>query len=290
MTQIIIVSGRSGSGKTSVINTLEDFGYYCIDNLPLSLICPSVDTLSNDGVHKIALGVDIRLPNSDLSDFCGVYDALSATYGDKVKILYTTASDAVLIARFGATRRSHPLMTGDHAVSNLPQALAKERDLLSLIVRLADITLDTSSLNTHELKEQIRRQLGVESEINTTILSFGFKYGVPLDADFVFDVRTLPNPHWDIALRAQTGLDLPVQTFFAKYPEIATMTDDIAHFLNKHLPAFLHNNRHMLTIAIGCTGGKHRSVFVADTLAKSLKQTLPKALNVTAKHRDKKYW
>lgn len=285
---IIIVSGRSGSGKTSVLNILEDFGYYCLDNLPLSLVEIAIQKLSDSGINKIALGIDVRTPQADLSKFDSVFDALVMKFGqDNVKIIYTTAQENTLIARFDATRRVHPLMaTG--AVQNLPSAIKKEIDLLNPIAQFADIKLDTSTLNIHELKELVRNHLGVENVVTVNVLSFGFKHGSPIDADFIFDVRILPNPHWQVALRSQTGNDEAVKAFFANYPEVDKMSCDIGNFLTDWLPHFLNNNRHTVTVAIGCTGGKHRSVYVAESVARSLK--LPDGMMIGVKHRDKRYW
>ncbi|WP_227429045.1 RNase adapter RapZ [Psychrobacter sp. I-STPA6b] len=290
---ILIVSGRSGSGKTSVLNILEDFGYYAIDNLPLSLIPDAAAKLIKEsGIHKVALGVDVRTPRADLSNFVHIEDELVATYGnDAVKVLYVTAQESVLVARFDATRRVHPLMAStDNPVNNLPNAIKKEIDLLEPIASRAYVKIDTSQLNIHQLKEQVRDHIGVDNKVTVNLLSFGFKYGIPIDADFVFDVRILPNPHWKPELRVQTGLDNPVKEFFADYPEVEEMQADIARFLQRWLPEFLHNNRHTVTIGIGCTGGKHRSVFITQSLAENLATILPEDLKVVAKHREKPRW
>lgn len=288
---IVIVSGRSGSGKTSVLNILEDFGYYAIDNLPLSLVADAIDNLTcQNSIHHIALGIDARTPGADLSSFAQVHEGLVGTYGpDAVTVLYVTAQESVLVARFGATRRLHPLMaTG--VVGNLPKSIHSEIELLEPIASLADIKIDTSHLNIHELKDKVRDHLGVDNKITVNLLSFGFKYGVPIDSDFVFDVRVLPNPHWEKDLRQQTGEDAGVQAFFAQHPQVDDMVQDIADFLGKWLPTFIHNNRHSITIAIGCTGGKHRSVYVTRAVEKRLLQVLPDSMRVVAKHREKRYW
>ncbi|OOR92364.1 RNase adaptor protein RapZ [Moraxella caviae] len=284
--QIIIVSGRSGSGKTSVLNILEDFAYYAIDNLPLSLVVDAVAKLTAENIHKIALGVDARAPKADLTNFPVIYDSLVATYGaDAIKILYVTAQEGVLVARFGATRRVHPLMA---TKNNLPNAIHSEIALLEPIATRADIKIDTSTLNIHELKEKVADHLGVDGMVRVNLLSFGFKYGTPIDADFVFDVRILPNPHWREDLRAQTGNDAAVREFFAQYPEVDAMAEDIARFLNDWLPNFLYNNRYSITVTIGCTGGKHRSVYVTEKVAKLL--DLPANMPIVVKHREKRYW
>ena len=296
---ILVVSGRSGSGKTSVLNILEDLGYYSIDNLPLSLLPDAAHKLVNEsGIHRIALGVDIRTPRADLSNFAQTHDLLKKTYGaNAVQVLYVTAQESTLIARFNATRRVHPLMSQDtdndnakHITFNLPAAIKKEVELLEPIASHADIRIDTSTLNIHQLKDSLREHIGVDNQIVINLLSFGFKYGSPIDADFVFDVRILPNPHWNPELRTSTGLDTEVAAFFADYPEVAEMTDDLEKFLTRWLPDFLHNNRHTVTVAIGCTGGKHRSVFITDNLQRRLADVMPKGVKVLAKHREKSRW
>lgn len=294
---VLIVSGRSGSGKTSVLNTLEDLGYYSIDNLPLSLVPEAAHKLIHESsIKRVALGVDIRSPRADLSNFAAIQKELHQVYGElKVQVIYVTAQEEILVARFNATRRVHPLMAQDadgieNTKYNLPAAIKREIELLEPIARCADVTIDTSKLNIHQLKERLRDQVGAGNKIVINLLSFGFKYGSPIDADFVFDVRILPNPHWNAALRSATGLDSEVEAFFADYPEVSEMSDDIAKFLTRWLPDFLHNNRHTVTVAIGCTGGKHRSVFITEKLQRHLTEHLPEALTVVAKHREKGRW
>lgn len=296
---ILVVSGRSGSGKTSVLNILEDLGYYSIDNLPLSLLPAAAKKLVNEsGINRIALGVDIRTPRADLSNFAETHRILKETYGKRaVRVVYVTAQEGTLVARFNATRRVHPLMSQDvdsdnarHIAFNLPAAIKKEAELLEPIEGLADIRIDTSTLNIHQLKDRLREHIGIDTQIVINLLSFGFKHGSPIDADFIFDVRILPNPHWNPELRASTGLDTAVADFFADYPEVAEMTDDLDRFLTRWLPEFLHNNRHTVTVAIGCTGGKHRSVFITDTLQRRLADVMPVGVKVLAKHREKNRW
>lgn len=296
---ILVVSGRSGSGKTSVLNILEDLGYYSIDNLPLSLVPDAAKKLVSDsGIKRIALGVDIRTPRADLSNFSATHDILKQTYGKRaVEVVYVTAQESTLVARFNATRRVHPLMSQDvdsdnarHIAFNLPAAIKKEVELLEPIASHADITIDTSMLNIHQLKDTLRAYVGIDNQIVINLLSFGFKYGSPIDADFIFDVRILPNPHWKPELRALTGLDSEVGEFFADYSEVVEMTDDLERFLNRWLPDFLHNNRHTVTVAIGCTGGKHRSVFITDSLQRRLADAMPNTIKVLAKHREKNRW
>jgi len=291
--EVLIVSGRSGSGKTSVLNILEDLGYYVIDNMPLSLLPAAAQRLTEySNISKLALGVDIRTLAADSANFKYIYEQLLSTYGtDKVKIIYLTAQESVLVARFAATRRVHPLMAMDrYDVKNLPSAIKRETETLGPISSNADIIVDTSTLNIHQLKERVREYVGIDNQITVNLLSFGFKFGVPIDADFVFDVRILPNPHWNPELRVKTGEDAEVIEFFAQFPEVDDMQQDIYTFLNRWLPEFLHNNRHTVTVAIGCTGGKHRSVFVTETLFARLSQSLPYELKVMMKHREKLHW
>lgn len=291
--QVLIISGRSGSGKTSVLNVLEDLGFHAIDNMPLSLVPDAVTKLVEDGgIKHLALGVDIRTLQADSSNFYQVQNTLVSTYGeDRVNVLYVTAQESVLVARFAATRRVHPLMAQENgAISNLPNAIKKEAEALEPISTNADFLIDTSQLNIHQLKERVREYIGAENQVKVNLLSFGFKYGVPIDSDFVFDVRILPNPHWETELRAKTGADSEVIEFFSEYPEVAEMQTDIQQFLSRWLPEFLNNNRHTVTIAIGCTGGKHRSVYIAEYLKTALSESLPSNMVVAVKHREKTRW
>ena len=291
--EVLIVSGRSGSGKTSVLNILEDLGYYVIDNMPLSLLPAAAEKLTEDGdIKKLALGVDIRTLQADSSNFKNIYEQLMTAYGvDNVKVLYVTAQESVLVARFAATRRVHPLMAmSSYDIKNLPSAIKKETETLHSIASNADITIDTSTLNIHQLKDLVREYIGADNKITVNLLSFGFKFGVPIDADFIFDVRILPNPHWNPELRVKTGQDSEVAEFFAEFPEVDEMQQDIYQFLNRWLPDFLHNNRHTVTVAIGCTGGKHRSVFITEKLHARLSQSLPDELKTMIKHREKAHW
>lgn len=214
---ILVISGLSGSGKTSVLNILEDLGYYSIDNLPLSLLANATHKLINEsGIRRIALGVDIRTPRADLSNFAEMHESLKAEYGDHaVKVVYVTAQENTLVARFNATRRVHPLMSQDvndehakHVAFNLPAAIKREIELLEPIADHADVRVDTSDLNIHQLKDLLREYIGMDNQIVVNLLSFGFKYGSPIDADFVFDVRILPNPHWNRSCARQQVLML----------------------------------------------------------------------------------
>lgn len=282
--KIVLVSGRSGSGKSSALNVLEDLGYYRIDNLPLLLLPSICGKLLQDKVaDKLAMGVDVRTPRADLSQFEAVRAALDEIASTKV--LYTTARSGVLVARFAGTRRVHPLF---HQSKSLKDALGFEKHLLAPIFQQADIKIDTSETNIHELKARILEELGIDEKITVSVMSFGFKYGVPIDADFVFDVRTLPNPHWYENLRDKTGQDSEVKAFFLNHEMVAQMMGDITTYLNKWLPSFIGSNRHNVLIAIGCTGGKHRSVYMANGVAERLH--LPSALCISLKHREQSHW
>lgn len=284
--ELIIVSGRSGSGKTVALSILEDLGYYCIDNLPLSLLPEVSEKLFFEAtVNKLALGIDVRTPLADLSQFDEIIAQLNNTIS--VDILYLTAQDDELVARFGATRRKHPLITHFHSLSD---ALAAEKNLLAPITKKATITIDTSKLNIHELKQLMGIKLGQENVLTVLLMSFGFKYGVPIDADYMFDVRMLPNPHWQPELRALTGLDTPVQDFFVQNDDVATMQQDIQTFFARWLPSLAIGNRHSVTIAIGCTGGQHRSVYLTEQLAKQLDGICDCRLKIQIKHRELKHW
>ncbi len=282
MKRLLIVSGRSGSGKSSALHILEDLGYYCIDNLPLSLLPEIVAKLDQENhLDMLALGVDVRTPRSDLMAFEQILEQLRE-HGN-VEILFLTARDDVLLARFGSTRRRHPLAD---RYNSLSEALAAEDMLLVNVARHATLNLDTSNLNVHDLKHTLSVKMGQGDQMILILQSFGYKHGVPLDADFVFDVRHLPNPHWQPALRARTGMDKDVQTFLSADESVNEMFNDIEQFLSKWMPVFAAGHRHYLTIAIGCTGGQHRSVYLVDRLADALKAQWP----TQTLHREMKHW
>jgi len=250
---IFIVSGRSGSGKTVVLRVLEDLGYYCVDNLPVNLL-PALSHSLEKNYDQVAVSIDVRnLPTSE-QELLDNLDFLPKNVN--VTVLYIDASDDVLIRRYSETRRLHPLSKGE---SSLPEAIAQESKLLDELANRADLYIDTSQLNVHQLTEMVREKiLGKSSkELVLTFESFGFKYGVPNDIDFVFDARFLPNPHWEPELRPLTGLDLPVREYLSGEPLVNKFTFQINNFISTWLPHLERNNRSYLTIAIGCTGGKH---------------------------------
>lgn len=257
-----IISGRSGSGKSVALRVLEDLGYYCVDNLPVDLL-PAFIAGQRKETEKIAVSIDIRNMPADPQEISLTLSRLPKEID--TDIIYLDADNKELIRRFSETRRLHPLSRNQ---LSLEQAVQQEAVLLSPIKENADLVLDTSILSVHDLSETIRaRVLGRKSrELVMVFESFGFKHGLPTDADYVYDVRFLPNPHWDPTLRPQTGLDEPVKVFLASQPEVGQLISQLTHFFEYWLPSLETNNRAYLTIAIGCTGGQHRSVYIAQLL------------------------
>lgn len=280
MQSLLIVSGRSGSGKSSALNILEDLGYYCIDNLPLSLLPALVTHLQHEtSIKRIGVGVDVRSLPDDFSKFDQVLADIDKL-GVPVDTLFLNARDDILLARFSSTRRRHPLSNTN---VSLNQAIEQEKDLLEPISSRASLYLDTSNLNVHELQHTLAVRLANSNHITILLESFGYKHGVPLDADFVFDVRCLPNPHWQTSLRELTGLDPAIRDFLNGHAEVEALYDDISQFLLKWLPRLTADHRHYLTVAIGCTGGQHRSVYMVERLRESLSTILP---HIQTLHRE----
>lgn len=280
MNNLLIVSGRSGSGKSSALNILEDLGYYCIDNLPLSLL-PSliVHLKSTSSIQKVGVGVDVRSLPDDFNNFHQVISDIEKL-GIQTNTLFLDARDDILIARFSSTRRRHPLSNQN---TSLKEAIEKETLLLDPIASKASIYLDTSSLNVHELQHLLAVRLSGDNQVTLLLESFGYKHGVPLDADFVFDVRCLPNPHWQSSLRELTGKQQEIKDFLNGHPEVEALYYDISQFLIKWLPRLSADHRHYLTVAIGCTGGQHRSVYMVERLYESLKTIVP---HIQTLHRE----
>lgn len=281
--KLVIISGRSGSGKSTALNLLEDEGYYCIDNLPVLLIPQVVSHLEESEAsdhNKVAICVDARNSSSDLSSLVDFMEKKPGSV--EVDILFLDADEKILIKRFSETRRRHPLSNRHTA---LTEAIMTERSLLQPIADMATLTIDTSTMSLHELRTLIKSRLVEKSGAGISILfeSFGFKQGVPVDADFVYDIRILPNPHWDTSLRSLTGQDTEVQVFLNSQKEVNEMFSDIQTYLEKWLPLFEHNNRSYITIAIGCTGGQHRSVYMVERLADYFKSHYT---NVQVRHRE----
>lgn len=281
MNNLLIVSGRSGSGKSSALNILEDLGFYCIDNLPITLLPSLIVHLkrTSSSIQKVGVGVDVRSLPDDLNNFHqAIFDI--EKLGIQTNTLFLDARDDVLISRFSSTRRRHPLSDKD---TSLKKAIEKETQLLDPISSRASVYLDTSNLNVHELQHILAVRLSGDNQVTLLLESFGYKHGVPLDADFVFDVRCLPNPHWQASLRELTGKELAIKEFLNGHPEVEALYYDISQFLIKWLPRLSADHRHYLTVAIGCTGGQHRSVYMVERLYESLKTVLP---HIQTLHRE----
>lgn len=282
MKRILIVTGQSGSGKSSALQVLEDLGYYCIDNLPLALLPEIVDKLDQENnLEQLALGVDVRSTRADLQEFDQVFQQLQKH--SVVDVIYLTTKDQDLIARFSASRRPHPLAS---RFKSLNACIQEEKQLLLPIQLRATVHIDTSDKSVHDLKDTLLYKLGQVDQLIVILQSFGYKHGIPLDADFIFDVRHLPNPHWDLALRQYSGLDEPIQNFLSSNDKTNEMFQDLNQFLDKWLPAFAEGHRHYITVSIGCTGGKHRSVYIVDRLKKALEAKW----SIQVLHREMKHW
>ncbi len=264
--ELIVISGRSGSGKSTALHQLEDQGYYCIDNLPVALLpdlMAEVDRSEFDHFEGAAVCIDARNAWKDLENFAAILDSLPESVN--YRVLFLDARDATLIKRFSETRRRHPLSNEHRA---LGEAIELERGLLEPISNAATLILDTSQMTIYELRDAVRQQLVAGSPGVMSILfqSFGFKRGVPADADLVFDVRMLPNPHWVPELRLKTGLDSEVARFLESQALSEQLYGDIVDFLDSWLPKYADSDRSYMTVALGCTGGQHRSVYLANRL------------------------
>ena len=275
---LMIVSGRSGSGKSVALRALEDMGFYCVDNLPVVLLPDLARTLADREISA-AVSIDVRnMPESP-----EIFEQAMSNLPDAFspQLLFLDADRNTLIRRYSDTRRLHPLSSKNQS---LDSAIDKESDLLEPLRSRADLIVDTSEMSVHELAEMLRtRLLGKrERELTMVFESFGFKHGIPIDADYVFDVRFLPNPHWDPKLRPMTGLDKPVAAFLDRHTEVHNFIYQTRSYLELWLPMLETNNRSYLTVAIGCTGGKHRSVYIAEQLADYFRS---RGKNVQSRHR-----
>lgn len=273
--QILLISGISGSGKSVALNVLEDAGYYCVDNLPPSLLPELITTLSNE--PQVAVAIDSRSA-SQLTGFLDTKQILRKA-GHEVRMLFLTASTDSLVARFSETRRSHPLShrLGRENSSieklSLMECIEEEREILAEIQALAHV-IDTTDLSANQLRSWVKNMIDMpHAPLTLMFESFAFKRGVPLDADYVFDVRMLPNPHYDLVLRPLTGRDAPVVDYLDNQAMAQDMYADILAFLTKWIPSFKDDNRSYLTIAIGCTGGQHRSVYMVEKLSRHFQQS-----------------
>lgn len=283
--KLAIISGLSGSGKSVAINTLEDADYYCIDNMPLSMLLTCIEHLTanpSSYYEKTAIGVDARNASKDIVSFPDIVTAIKNS-GIDLELIHLEANEETLIQRFSETRRKHPLTK-----NGLPlvEAIHMEKHILEDLVLLADLRIDTTSTNVRQLRSIINERVCKKPSANLTILlqSFGFKYGVPKDSDYVFDVRCLPNPYWEKSLRELTGKDNEVIDFLQSHEEVTQMIDSIAIFIEKWLPFFIKENRSYLSVSIGCTGGHHRSVHVTEYLSSRFNHF--KDTHVSVRHRD----
>lgn len=268
--QIVLITGISGSGKSVALRALEDTGYFCVDNLPPTLLRQLITTKEVDHTEKLAIATDARSADS-LSGWGPDIEQLKRD-GHDIRVIFLTASTEALITRFSETRRSHPLshkyMKDNDPTSRLTleECILKEREILSVIEGIEHV-IDTSHLSAHQLRHWVQDFVSAQAApLMLMFESFAFKMGVPLDADLVFDVRMLPNPYYDLQLRPLTGKDQPVIDFLSKQTDVQDMFNDISHFVEKWLPAYKRNNRSYLTVAIGCTGGQHRSVYLTEQL------------------------
>lgn len=265
--RIIVVSGLSGSGKSTALHMLEDLGYYCIDNLPAALLKPFISHTVHSAEStyaRSAIGLDARNTASEIATVPKLIDELKAS-GIDCAVLYLLASDEEILRRFAETRRKHPMSRERLALS---EAIGIERRLLEPIAHAADLTIDTSRMGIHELRQVVRLRIEQRATgpLAMTFESFGFKFGIPGDADFVFDARSLPNPYWQPALRELTGRDAPVIEYLEAHATVARLIDDIQRFIEARIPEYEASARGYLTVAVGCTGGRHRSVYVVDRL------------------------
>lgn len=281
--RLIIISGRSGSGKSTALHQLEDEGFYCIDNLPAALLPSLVNQALESGsseYQQIAVCIDARNAWKDLHDFPLLLTALSAEV--RVDILYLDADDGTLIKRYSETRRRHPL---SNATTPLADAIVRELTILQPIANVASLAINSSDMTIYELRNLIRQRFTGHLEAGVSLLfqSFGYKKGLPTDADLVFDVRIMPNPHWIQALRSKSGLDQAVVDFLENQPIVEDIYNDISNFLEKWLPRYRDNNRSYITIALGCTGGQHRSVYLTERLHRDFSSG---ELDTHIRHRD----
>ena len=278
---LVVISGLSGSGKTSALNILEDVGFTCIDNLPVSLLPDLITKVNCEGQTedtKLAVGIDARNLAGDLNQIPATLRSIES-HGTSVSVIFLHSRQADLIRRYSETRRKHPLSTNN---ISLKEAIILEADMLAPIANIADRTIETSGLSLHQLRDLIKNTVVPHNANHMSILfeSFGFKRGVPIDADFVFDVRCLPNPYWRPELRLMSGNDPDVVQFLENQEDVVAMLADIVGFLTRWIPKHQDDNRSYLTIAIGCTGGQHRSVYLANRLREHFARQYPQVHSV----------
>jgi UPF0042 nucleotide-binding protein len=277
--RLIIVSGLSGSGKSVALHMLEDIDFYCVDNIPAALLKPFISHTvrgMGDTYPRTAVGLDARNRPNEIETIPALVRELRRS-GISCEVLYLHAADEVLLKRYAETRRKHPLVSGE---VSLREAIASERKLLEPITTAADLVIDTSNMGVHALREMIRERIDRRREGRLSLMfeSFGYKHGIPGDADFVFDMRSLPNPYWEHSLRHLTGRDAAVIEYLAGYESVRTMIAGLTDFLEQRIGEFAQANRSYLTIAVGCTGGQHRSVYIAERLAEHFRKSYPQVL------------
>jgi UPF0042 nucleotide-binding protein len=277
--RLIFLSGLSGSGKSVALHMLEDLDFYCIDNIPAPLLQSFISHTVRSGApvyKRTAIGIDARSPDTDMASVPALIDELKRS-GIQSELLFLVANDEELLRRYAETRRKHPM---SRQGESLHDAIALERSLLEPIVNAADLVIDTSHMSVHSLREIINRRVGKRPRDRMSVLfeSFGFKHGIPGDADFVFDARSLPNPYWEPSLRALTGRDEPVAHFLESQPGVAHFIDDVVRFIEARIPEHQAANRRYLTIAVGCTGGQHRSVYIVEQLAARVANQWPQVV------------
>ncbi len=280
--RLVIVSGLSGSGKSVALHMLEDLGYYCVDNIPAGLLPMFIahTVRSNEPSYQLtAIGVDARNRPAEIASVPQLLSELKRS-GLDCEVIFLRAEEESLLKRYSETRRRHPLSKDN---LGLAEAIRLERQLLEPIANVADLVIDTTRTSVHGLRELMRQRVGARQSGRLPILfeSFAYRHGLPGDADFVFDVRSLPNPHWEPALQHLTGRDAAVIEFLERHAQVARMFDDISRFLDHWIPEFEGSNRSYLTVAVGCTGGQHRSVYLVERLAAHFSRKYP---SVLAKH------
>jgi len=272
--RLVIISGLSGSGKSVALHVLEDLGFYCIDNIPVALLRSFVAEIlprKDAAFENVGVGLDARNRPADIAEIPALIQKMRAD-GLACEVIFLQADDNVLLSRFSDTRRKHPLTNKD---INLAEAIAKERELLGPIINTAELVIDTTGMTVYALREQIRERIGQRAPgaLSIVVESFGYKHGLPANADFVFDVRCLPNPYWEPMLRPLSGMDAAVKAFLDDQPLVQEMIGDIVSFLERWIPRYQDFQRSYLTVAIGCTGGLHRSVYVAEAVARRLERS-----------------
>lgn len=285
MTRLTIVTGVSGSGKSVALHTLEDEGFFCIDNLPSHLLSELVDKLlasGSDLYDNLAIGVDMRSERLSANNLLKLLGELRQRKDTAVEVLFLDTDRSTLVTRFSETRRKHPLSNQDLP---LISAIDEEARLLEPVKSEADLVIDTSALNLHELRDMIRTYLLKKTATGLALVfqSFGFKHGTPASTDFMFDVRCLPNPHWEPKLRPFNGQEEPIIEFLEEQPDVQDMYQHICEFVQRWLPSFEEENRAYLTVSIGCTGGRHRSVYLTERLAHYFSERRD---NVSKRHRE----